>query len=170
MKLKHQLTKSYRRIDDACGSVALHLVSGIWGQLSVGFFADPPSGPKGLFLGGGPYQLILQTISSVSLTIFTMIAAFIIFNLVDRIIPMKLSPEEELLGCDITEHDIGTNPSTEIRRHSTKLEKIIEITTPITKRFTGFVVDNSMRRNSDSLFRQKQFYINEGYEKDWPRY
>jgi hypothetical protein len=159
-----------RKIDDACGATALHLVNGIWGQLSVGFFADPPTGPKGLFLGGGPNQLIVQAISCISITIWSMVAMVILLWFVNSIIPIRLSPEDEALGCDITEHYQGKYYNLEIVKPSTKLEKIIEITTPIAKRFTESV-EHRNRRNSDGFYgRPKLFYVNEGYEIGGERY
>lgn len=40
-----------RKIDDAIGATPIHLVGGIWGLISVGLFADPVDGHRGLFYG-----------------------------------------------------------------------------------------------------------------------
>lgn len=159
------LVETFRKIDDACGATALHLVSGIWGQLSVGFFADPPTGPKGLFLGGGPNQLIVQTISCISITLWAAAAMLILLWFVDNIIKIRLSPEDELLGCDLSEHYLGENYCTEIQKPTSRLEHIISFSTPIAQRFAGSV-DNKNRRNSECLNRHRNSYINEGYERE----
>lgn len=152
-----------RKIDDACGSVSLHLVNGIWGQISVGLFAEPASGLKGIFLGGGPNQLIAQLISCTSLTIFSAVMMLIVLNFVNCFVTIKLTPEEEIMGCDILEHNLGPNSIKEVvKPPTTKLEKIFEITTPITKKFADGM-DLRNRRNSEGVYRPKLFYVNEAY-------
>src|SRR4051794_3895350 len=66
----------WRRWDDPIGAVAVHMMCGIWGTLSVGLFAagkygiPTPDGAdnstvvKGLFYGGGGRQLVTQAIGS----------------------------------------------------------------------------------------------------------
>jgi Ammonium Transporter Family len=139
-------------------------VGGIWGQLSVGLFADPPTGPKGIFLGGGPNQLIVQAISAISLTIWAAVATLLILWIVNNIIPVRLSPEDEIKGCDLAEHYMGENPGSEVQRSMTTLDKIIHITTPIAQRFTGPIEDRN-QRDSDSFGRRKPFHSNQGFER-----
>src|SRR5205085_3653170 len=62
------------RIDDPIGAVPVHMVCGIWGTLSLGFFAtgqyglpgvtgaDHSLSVTGLFYGGGTTQLVAQII------------------------------------------------------------------------------------------------------------
>ena len=49
--LKIKFQNIHRKIDDAVGATAVHLVGGIWGEISVGLFADPIDGHQGLFYG-----------------------------------------------------------------------------------------------------------------------
>ena len=49
------------RVDDPCGAFAVHGVCGIWGTLSLGFFAvGNYGGVKGILYGGNANQLIAQ--------------------------------------------------------------------------------------------------------------
>lgn len=153
-----------RKIDDAVGAVATHLVGGIWGQLSVGLFADPPTGPKGIFLGGKPYLLIVQAISSLSLTVWAATAMLLIMYVVNSMVQIRLDPEDEIKGCDLTEHYVSKHHSTETQKPSVTLDKIINITTPIAQRFVGSI-ENRNRLDFDK-FRNKNFHINEGFERD----
>lgn len=53
----HDLTFFFSGIDDPIGACSVHLIGGIWGQISVGLFAQNPlpltntSGRSGLFMG-----------------------------------------------------------------------------------------------------------------------
>lgn len=75
-------------------------MNGIWGQISVGIFADPPNGPKGLLIDGSTYQLKVQAISAFSLMIWSGTTSFLIIWGVNKISPVRLSEEEELKGAD----------------------------------------------------------------------
>lgn len=82
----------------------MHLVNGIWGQISVGMFADPVSGPKGFFINGSTYQLKVQTISAISLVIWSGITTFLVIWSVNKISPIRLDEEEEMKGADHVEY------------------------------------------------------------------
>jgi Ammonium Transporter Family len=138
----------------------VHLVSGIWGQLAVGLFADVLNGPKGLFLGGGLYQLVVQAISAISLTLWAMSATTIIIWTVNKIVPIRMDPEDEKKGCDLTQHYWGENYSTELQKSMSTLNKIITITTPIAQRLAG----SSDHRDADNFGRRKPFYRNNAFE------
>src|SRR6185369_13488157 len=85
----------YLRIDDPIGAVPVHGICGIWGTLSLGFFAcgqfgatgplspDNSAPLTGLFYGGGFTVLIAQMIGSaaiVSATFLTSLAMFYALN------------------------------------------------------------------------------------------
>ena len=99
----------YARIDDPIGAVAVHMVCGIWGTLSIGLFADTTylDGVKGLFNGGGTSQLVAQAIGSLACLIAVGGGSFIVFKLI-RMLPgswnLRLEEDLELEGIDITEH------------------------------------------------------------------
>jgi Ammonium Transporter Family len=139
-------------------------VGGIWGQLSVGFFADPPTGPKGIFLGGGPNQLIVQAMAAVSITVWAAVATLLILWIVNNIIPIRLSPEDEIKGCDLTEHYLSKNWNNKVEMTTKKIEKVMEITTPIAHRFKGLTEDRN-QRDSDNFGRRKRFHSNHGFDR-----
>lgn len=152
-----------RKVDDAVGCTAVHLTGGIWGQIAVGLFADPPTGPKGIFLGGGPNQLIVQAISSIALTVWAALSTLLILCLVNGIIPMRLSPEDEKKGCDLVEHNIGENNCNELQKTTNTFDKyLIEVATPIAQRFNRNNERNQSGSNSEG--RRRNFRDNQGYE------
>lgn len=56
--------------------------------------------------GGGWYFLGIQTLSVLSLLTWGMLSTFIILWLINKITPIRMDPNEELLGADLTEHNI----------------------------------------------------------------
>jgi len=94
------------QIDDPVGAVPVHGMNGIWGTLAVGFFGKESLGlaHNGLFYGGGLKQLGIQALGSVSVILFIVITMGIVFKLIDVIIGLRVSREEELKGLDIGEH------------------------------------------------------------------
>lgn len=105
-------------IDDPVGAVSVHGFNGLWGLISIGIFADGTYGnysteapfAKGLLYGGGVDQLIAQVIGAVTVTIWAFGLGFIMFKLIDKIIGVRVSPEEELKGLDVPEHGTPAYP------------------------------------------------------------
>lgn len=134
----------------------------MWGQISVGLFADPLTGPKGVFIGGHWYQLVVQVISAISLTIWTASVTLVIIWFVDKMTPIRLSAENEITGADLTEHYLGEAYEQEHLKPT--LDKIISITTPVAK-FVGST-DEKYPQDQDSFGRRKPFHINHGFDRN----
>jgi Amt family ammonium transporter len=105
------------KVDDPVGAVSVHALNGVWGTLAVGLFAMPAAGgltamgdAAGLFYGGGFSQLIPQLIGSLSVSVWAFAMAFVVFKVTDMVIGIRVSPQEELEGLDITEHGTITYP------------------------------------------------------------
>lgn len=105
-------------IDDPVGAVSVHGVNGIWGLISVGLFADGTYGNysldapfvTGLFYGGGAGQLIAQIIGAVVAAAWAFGAGFIVFKLLDAVMGIRVTPEEEVRGLDVFEHGGSAYP------------------------------------------------------------
>ncbi|XP_013108282.1 putative ammonium transporter 2 [Stomoxys calcitrans] len=99
-------------VDDPVGASAVHGVCGIWGVIAVGLFADNPipldttKGRSGLFKGGGWYLLGIQCLSALCLTCWGICSTFLLLYIVNKIVPIRMDPNEELLGADLMEHRI----------------------------------------------------------------
>ncbi len=107
------------RVDDPVGAVAVHMMNGIWGTVSVGFFATDTapgysianaSGQKlvGLFYGGGFELLGLQLIGFISVAAWTAATITIVFLLIKATIGIRASQEEEIVGLDSMEHGLAS--------------------------------------------------------------
>ena len=107
------------RVDDPVGAVAVHMMNGIWGTISVGFFATNTapgysianaSGEElvGMFYGGGFELLGLQLIGFASVAAWTAVTITIVFLIIKAVIGLRASQEEEIVGLDSMEHGLAS--------------------------------------------------------------
>jgi Amt family ammonium transporter len=75
-------------IDDPVGTVAVHGIAGLWGLIAYG-------------LHGG--HLGAQLLGCGMLVVWALGVAWVFFKLLDRVAPMRVAPENEIEGLDITE-------------------------------------------------------------------
>jgi len=92
--------------DDSLDVVGIHGVGGIWGALATGLFANQainPAGFNGLFYGN-PGQLWIQFVSVVATCLFSFIVSYVLLKIVNVIVPLRVSDEEEEAGLDVALH------------------------------------------------------------------
>lgn len=93
--------KKYTSFDDVLGVWPLHGVCGLWGGISAGIFGLESLG------GLGGVSFISQLIGSLAGVLVALIGGFIVYRLVNRFMPIRLSEEEEFNGADVSIHQIG---------------------------------------------------------------
>ncbi len=99
-------------IDDPVGAVAVHMLNGMWGTLACGLFATdraPLNDVNGLFYGGGFHQLGVQFVGMGATILWTAVTITITFVIIKKTLGLRASEEEEILGLDITEHNLLTS-------------------------------------------------------------
>ena len=107
------------RVDDPVGAVAVHMMNGIWGTIAVGLFAtdttptyslaDANGVPMlGLFYGGGFKLLGIQLLGMLATATWTAITITITFLVIKAVFGLRVTPEEEIVGLDATEHGLET--------------------------------------------------------------
>ncbi|MDX9752345.1 MAG: ammonium transporter [bacterium] len=92
--------------DDSLDVVGVHGLGGTWGAIATGIFATTSvnaAGADGL-LYGNPAQLVPQIISIAAAWGLAGIGTLIILKVVGVIVPLRVKPEEESVGCDLTLH------------------------------------------------------------------
>jgi Amt family ammonium transporter len=92
----------------------VHLVHGIFGTLCVGLFGiKGQSGlpHDGLFRGGGFEQLGPQLEAVVTVGAFSFFASLLIWQAIDKVVGLRVSPEHELLGLDLAELGMEAYPA-----------------------------------------------------------
>jgi Amt family ammonium transporter len=94
------------KIDDPVGALSVHLANGMWGTISVGLFASasaPGGGADGLFNGGGFASLQTQLIGTLAVGAFTLTLALVTWFVIKMVLGIRVSPEDESIGLDISE-------------------------------------------------------------------
>ncbi|MAS65030.1 MAG: ammonium transporter [Coraliomargarita sp.] len=84
------------QIDDPVGAISVHGVCGIWGTLAVGIW------------GGANFVTQLIGTLAVSFTAFAF--AYLVFGIIKTIMGVRVSPEEEAEGLDLSEHGQAAYP------------------------------------------------------------
>jgi len=101
------LWKSRLGYDDALDVVGIHGIGGIWGALATGLFASKAinaAGADGLFYGN-PAQLGIQAMAVLVSVVFAFVGTFLILKLVDGLMGLRVSDEEERMGLDLSQHE-----------------------------------------------------------------
>jgi Amt family ammonium transporter len=101
------LIKSRLGYDDSLDVVGIHGLGGTWGALATGLFASTavnPNAADGLFFGN-PGQLWIQFVSVIASMIFAFIMTLIILKIVDVIIGLRVTEEDEIRGLDVSLHN-----------------------------------------------------------------
>ncbi|HZA82654.1 MAG TPA: ammonia channel protein, partial [Actinomycetes bacterium] len=94
--------------DDALDVVGVHAVGGMLGALLIGIFANTAfneAGADGLLAGGGLSLLGKQAVAVVATLAFSFLLSFAILKVVDLVVGLRVTEEEELAGLDVTQHE-----------------------------------------------------------------
>ena len=107
-----------KKIDDPVGALSAHGLAGVWGTLACGIFTVPalakynafgdPAG--GLVYSGSFKQLIGQAAAILIAFSFVFVASLITFWVIKKTYGLRVTPEEENAGLDISEHGMYGYP------------------------------------------------------------
>ena len=92
--------------DDSLDVVGIHGVGGLTGTLCLGLFASRsinPGGADGLF-HGNPAFFGTQLFGVFAVLVYTLVITWIIAKAVDAIMGLRMAPEAETEGMDLSEH------------------------------------------------------------------
>jgi Amt family ammonium transporter len=88
------------KVDDPVGAVSVHGLNGALGTLMVGFFATD----GGVLYGGGFNLLVSQLIGVAAVGVWAFGAGYILFTVLKKTIGVRVTPEQESKGLDLSEH------------------------------------------------------------------
>jgi Amt family ammonium transporter len=97
--LKHALG-----YDDSLDAFGVHAVGGVVGALLTGVFALKEVGGTAGLLQGNPGQLLIQAEGVGIVLLFDVVASAILYKLVDLMVGLRVSAEQEAEGLDISLH------------------------------------------------------------------
>jgi len=101
VQLRHRL-----HLDDSLDVVGVHGVGGAWGVIATGIFASVAvnaAGADGL-LRGNPGQLGVQVLAVAVTLGYSLIATLAILRVLDWVMGLRVSEEEEKMGLDLSQH------------------------------------------------------------------
>lgn len=101
------------KIDDPCGSISVHGYCGAWGAIAVGLFADGTYQTiRGLFHGDWR-QLVAQCVGAAVCAVLAFTLTYAVFAIVNRTSSMRVDPDVEAEGIDLTEFGMLAYPDEE---------------------------------------------------------
>ncbi len=92
--------------DDSLDVVGIHGLGGFAGTIMLGIFASKainPGGANGL-LAGNPGFLATQIFGVLVVLVYAFVVSFVLFKIVDGIFGLRVSPEDEVQGLDLSQH------------------------------------------------------------------
>jgi len=93
--------------DDSLDVVGIHGVAGVGGILMTGLLASKAvnaGGADGLLQGNGAFFAV-QALTVVVVGLFSAGGTWVILKAVDRVIGLRVTPEEERMGLDLSQHN-----------------------------------------------------------------
>jgi Amt family ammonium transporter len=99
--------------DDALDAFGVHGVGGTLGALLTGVFATravtyfPGTPNEGKLLGliEGGSVMTAQIVAVIATWVLSIVATFIILKIVDAVVGLRVTPQEETLGLDVSQHE-----------------------------------------------------------------
>jgi Amt family ammonium transporter len=91
-------------IDDPSGAVTVHAVAGLWGLVAAGLFAPQPG------------QFLAQLVGIAALLGIVLPLVYLLFAVLNRIVPFRVDPDGERMGMDLHELGGGAYPEFVIHR------------------------------------------------------
>lgn len=90
-----------KKVDDAVGAVSVHGVCGAWGTLAAGLFD----------MGGFSLTVVgVQLIGIAAAFLWTFPVSYLLFKLINAVLPLRVDEKLEEVGLDIHEHDAEAYP------------------------------------------------------------
>lgn len=92
-------------IDDAVGVVPAHLVCGVWGTLAVGIFYDLSAAT---LMPNLAHRLPIQLLGVTAVAAYAFSVSYGILRAINRFCPLRVTPQQEYIGLNISEHGATT--------------------------------------------------------------
>jgi ammonium transporter, Amt family len=102
------LTQNRWKIDDVLGVWPLHGLCGAWGGIAAGIFGLKSLG------GMGGVSLMSQVIGTLLGIVIASLGGLLIYGVLKKTVGIRLDPEEEYDGADLSIHKITATPEREV--------------------------------------------------------
>jgi Amt family ammonium transporter len=101
------LTQNRWKIDDVLGVWPLHGLCGVWGGIAAGIFGAKALG------GLGNVAFASQLIGTLLGVLVALAGGLLIYGGLKLVIGLRLDPEQEFIGTDLSIHKIGATAEKE---------------------------------------------------------
>ncbi|MGB0129486.1 MAG: ammonium transporter [Rhodocyclaceae bacterium] len=101
------LTQNRWKIDDVLGVWPLHGLCGAWGGIAAGIFGATALG------GLGGVSIVSQALGTTLGILVAVVGAFAVYGLLKKTTGLRLDPEQEFNGADLSIHRITATPERE---------------------------------------------------------
>jgi Amt family ammonium transporter len=101
------LTQNRWKIDDVLGVWPLHGVCGAWGGIAAGIFGSQALG------GVGGVSLVAQILGTLGGVFVAVCGGFIVYGVLKRVWGLRLDPEAEFAGADLSIHKVSATAERE---------------------------------------------------------
>ena len=98
------LTQNRWKVDDVLGVWPLHGLCGAWGGIAAGVFGMKALG------GMGGISLGAQMVGTLMGVTIALLAGFVVYGALKQLVGIRLEPEDEFEGADLTIHKITATP------------------------------------------------------------
>ncbi len=94
----------HRGLDESLDAWAIHGMGGLWGAIATGIFASKSVGGYNGLIYGDVEQFIYQVIGAVAAVVYAFFVTLILVIIVDNVMGLRVTEEEEYVGLDISQH------------------------------------------------------------------
>jgi Amt family ammonium transporter len=102
------LTQNKWKIDDVLGVWPLHGLCGAWGGIAAGIFGTKAMG------GVGGVAFMPQLLGTLSGIAIALAGGAIVYGALKLVVGIRLDPEDEFNGADLSIHKISATPEGEV--------------------------------------------------------
>jgi len=102
------LAQNKWKIDDVLGVWPLHGLCGAWGGIAAGIFGSKALG------GIGGVSLASQCIGTLLGVTIAFVGGGLVYGAIKKLVGLRLDPEEEFQGADLSIHRISSTPEREV--------------------------------------------------------
>ncbi len=93
-----------RGLDESLDAWAVHGMGGLWGAIATGIFATKAVSDYSGLIYGNVHQFVVQIIAALAAVAYAFVVTYILAKIVDAVIGLRVTEEEEYVGLDISQH------------------------------------------------------------------
>jgi Amt family ammonium transporter len=102
------LLRVRKGLDESLDAWAVHGMGGLWGAIATGIFASAAIGGVDGLIYGNVNQFMIQLLDATVAMVYAFAMTFILAKIVDKVMGLRVTEEEEYIGLDISQHGEST--------------------------------------------------------------